>query len=100
MCAGTITEGPERRGEVMSDFDRFVGVWELEGIEDFLEGKRGPPAGFERSSGLLFYLPTGEMSVNFAGSSRPPVLREVAPTEAEFAFAVSAYGGYAGRGEL
>ena len=84
----------------MSDFDRFVGVWELEGIEDFLEGKRGPPAGFERSSGLLFYLPTGEMSVNFAGSSRPPFLREFSPTESELAAAGATYGGYAGRWEL
>src|ERR1035441_2287812 len=61
MCAVTIPEGPGRGGDGMSDFDRFVGVWELDGIEDFLEGKRGPPAGFERSSGLLFYLPTGEL---------------------------------------
>src|ERR1017187_5329455 len=92
MCAVTIPEGPGRGGDGMSDFDRFVGVWELDGIEDFLEGKRGPPAGFERSSGLLFYLPTGEMSVNFAGSSRLPFLREFFPTQSELAAAGSAYG--------
>jgi hypothetical protein len=84
----------------MSDFDRFVGVWELEEIEDFLEGKRGPAPGFERSSGLLFYLPTGEMSVNFAGFSRLPFLREFFPTQSELAAAGSAYGGYAGRWEV
>jgi hypothetical protein len=84
----------------MSDFDRFVSVWELEEIEDFLEGKRGPAPGFERPSGLLFYLPTGEMSVNFAGSSRLPFLGEFSPTPAELAAAGSAYGGYAGRWEV
>ena len=84
----------------MSDFDRFVGVWELEEIEDFLEGKRGPAPGFERPLGLLIYLAAGFMSVNFAGSSRDPFLREFSPTPAELAAASATYGGYAGRWEL
>ena len=87
----------------MSDFERFVGVWELEEIEeieDFLEGKRGPAPGFERPAGLLIYLASGEMSVNFAGSSRIPFLREFSPTPAELAAAGAAYGGYAGRWEV
>ena len=87
----------------MSDFERFVGVWELEEIEeieDFLEGKRGPAPGFERPAGLLIYLASGEMSVNFAGSSRIPFLREFSPTSSELAAAGAAYGGYAGRWEL
>jgi hypothetical protein len=83
-----------------SDRARFVGVWELEEIEDFLEGKRGRPAGFERAKGLLMYLASGEMSVNFAGSSRIPFLREFSPTSSELAAAGAAYGGYAGRWEL
>jgi hypothetical protein len=82
------------------DFQRFVGVWELEEIEGFLEGKRGPPPGFERPSGLLIYLAAGFMSVNFAGSSRIPFLREFSPTSSELAAAGSAYGGYAGRWEV
>jgi hypothetical protein len=86
----------------MSDYGRFVGVWELEEIEDgdFLEGKRGPAPGFERASGLLIYLASGEMSVNFAGSSRTPFLREFSPSPSELAAAGAAYGGYAGRWEL
>ena len=88
----------------MSDFDRFVGVWELEEIEDedFLEGKRGgrPAVGFERPVGLLFYLASGVMSVNFAGASRIPFLREFSPSPSELAAAGAAYGGYAGRWEL
>jgi hypothetical protein len=88
----------------MSDFDRFVGVWELEGIEeeDFLEGKRGraPAVGFERPVGLLIYLASGFMSVNFAGSSRKPFLREFSPSPSEVAAAGAAYGGYAGRWEI
>src|ERR1017187_7723452 len=67
MCAVTIPEGPGRGGDGMSDFDRFVGVWELDGIEDFLEGKRGPPAGFERSSGLLFLPADGRDVRQFRG---------------------------------
>jgi hypothetical protein len=89
------------------DSERFVGVWELEGIEDFLEGKRGlpeqerrPALGFERPAGLLIYLASGFMSVNFAGLSRIPFLREFSPTPSELAAAGAAYGGYAGRWEL
>jgi hypothetical protein len=91
----------------MTDFQRFVGVWELEGIEereeseDFLErGKRRPARGFERPVGLLIYLASGEMSVNFAGSSRIHFLREFFPTSSELAAAGAAYGGYAGRWEV
>ena len=93
----------------MSDRDRFAGVWELERIEDsagrkkdedFLESKRGPAPGFERPSGLLIYLASGVMSVNFAGSSRIPFLREFSPTSSELALAGAAYGGYAGRWEV
>lgn len=92
----------------MGDFERFVGVWELERIEDeengknFLEGKRGwaPAVGFERPVGLLIYLASGEMSVNFAGTSRVQFQREFFPTSSELAAAGGAYGGYAGRWEL
>ena len=88
----------------MSDFDRFVGLWELEEIEeeDFLEGKRGraPAVGFERAVGLLIYLGSGFMSVNFAGLSRISFLREFSPTPSELATAGAAYGGYAGRWEV
>jgi len=86
----------------MSDFDRFVGVWELEEIEDFLEGNRGrgPAVGFERPVGLLIYLESGLMSVNFASSSRIHFLREFSPSPSELAAAGAAYGGYAGRWEL
>ena len=84
----------------MTEIRRFVGVWELEGIEDFLEGKRGPAPDFDKPSGLLIYLDTGFMSVNFAGSSRIPFLREFSPTSSELVAAGSAYGGYAGRWEL
>lgn len=88
----------------MSDFARFVGVWQLEEIEeeDFLEGKRGgaPAVGFERPVGLLIYLENGIMSVNFAGSSRIPFLREFSPTSSELAAAGAAYGGYAGRWDV
>lgn len=88
----------------MSDFDRLVGVWELEEIEDedFLEGNRAgrPAVGFERPVGLLIYLESGIMSVNFAGSSRIPFLREFSPSPSELAAAGAAYGGYAGRWEL
>ncbi len=95
----------------MSDFGRFVGVWELKEIEEeekiFLEGKRGemaprgrPAVGFERPVGLLMYLPSGEMSVHFAGTSRIHFLREFFPTPSELAAAGTAYGGYAGRWEL
>ncbi len=102
----------------MTDRRRFVGVWELEGIEegdfleskrgtpeiggtgDFLEGKRGPVPGFERPVGLLIYLASGFMSVNFAGTSRVPFLREFSPSPSELAAAGAAYGGYAGRWEL
>ena len=85
-----------------SDRDRFVGVWELEEIKDetFLEGKGGRVPGFERPVGLLIYLPSGFMSVNFAGSSRLPFLREFSPTPTELAAAAGAYGGYAGRWEV
>jgi hypothetical protein len=93
----------------MSDFERFVGVWELEEIEDedFLEGKRGgaaprgrPAVGFERAVGLLIYVASGEMSVHFAGSSRIHFQREFSPSPSELAAAGAAYGGYAGRWEL
>ncbi len=97
----------------MSDFERFVGVWELEEIRDeeeeknFLEGKRGgaaprwrPAVGFEKAAGLLIYLPSGEMSVNFMGLGRKPFLREFSPTPSELAAAGAAYGGYAGRWAL
>jgi Lipocalin-like domain len=84
----------------VTDTQRFVGVWELEGIEDFSEGSKGPAPGFERPVGLLIYLASGWMSVNFAGSSRPPFLREFSPTLAALAAAGSAYGGYAGRWEV
>ena len=88
----------------MADIQRFVGVWELEEIEeeDFSEGKkgRGPAVGFERPVGLLIYLQTGLMSVNFAGTSRLPFLREFSPSPSELAAAGAAYGGYAGRWEL
>ena len=102
----------------VTDTQRFVGVWELQGIEegDFLAGKRGTPklggiedflggkrtfvSGFERPVGLLIYLASGFMSVNFAGSSRPPFLREFSPTLSELAAAGTAYGGYAGRWEV
>jgi hypothetical protein len=84
----------------MSDFDRFIGVWELEEIEDFLEGKRGSAPGFELPVGLLIYLESGFMSVNFAGTSRKPFLREFSPSPSEVAAAGAAYGGYAGRWEV
>jgi hypothetical protein len=86
----------------MSDFEGFIGVWELEGIEDFLEGNRGrgPAVGFERPMGLLFYLRSGLMSVNFAGASRVHFLREFFPSPSELAAAGAAYGGYAGRWEV
>src|ERR1035438_10060806 len=102
MCAGTIPEGTlrEERMNAVTDAQRFVGVWELEGIEEgdsFEGGKRGFVSGFESPVGLLIYLPSGFMSVNFAGSSRPPFLREFSPTLSELAAAGTAYGGYAGR---
>ncbi len=88
----------------MSDFERFVGVWELEEIEEeiFLEGKRGraPAIGFERPVGLLIYLASCVMSVNFAGASRTHFLREFSPSPSELAAAGAAYGGYAGRWEV
>jgi hypothetical protein len=90
----------------MSDFSRFIGVWELEEIRDeegdFSEGNRAgrPAVGFEKPVGLLIYLESGLMSVNFAGASRIPFLREFFPTPAELAAAGAAYGGYAGRWEL
>ena len=98
----------------MGDFERFVGVWELEAILEvseendrgnFLEGNRAgevavPAAGFEQPLGLLLYLPTGEMSVHFAGTSRIPFLREFSPSPSELVSAGAAYGGYAGRWEL
>ena len=100
----------------VTDTQRFVGVWELEGIDegdslkgrkrarkagkDLLEGKRGPVPGFERPVGLLIYLASGYMSVNFAGTSRRPFLREFSPAPPELAAAGAAYGGYAGRWEL
>lgn len=94
----------------MTDNQRFIGVWELEAVEetkdeDFFEGvkrKRGerrPAPGFERPAGLLIYLASGEMSVNFSGSSRIPFLREFSPSPSELAAAGAAYGGYAGRWE-
>lgn len=90
----------------MADERRFVGVWELEGIEDeevdFLEGKggRAPAAGFEKPVGLLIYLASGGMSVHFAGGSRIHFQREFLPTPSELAAAGAAYGGYAGRWEV
>ena len=90
----------------MTESQRFVGVWELEGIEDededFIEGRRGgrPAAGFEKPVGLLIYLESGFMSVNFAGASRAPFLREFLPTPPELVAASAAYGGYAGRWEI
>ncbi len=86
----------------VTEIERFLGVWELEGIEDeekdFFEGKRGrTDAGFEKPVGLLIYLETGFMSVNFAGSSRIPFLREFSPSPSELSAASAAYGGYAGR---
>lgn len=76
----------------------------MEKIEEeiFLEGKRGwaPAVGFERPVGLLIYLSSGQMSVNFAGSSRIPFLRESSPSPSELAAAGAAYGGYAGRWEV
>ncbi len=88
----------------VADVQRFVGVWDLEGIEDedFFEGTRGrvPAVGLERPVGLLIYLASGEMSVNFAGSSRIHFLREFFPSPSELAAAGAAYGGYAGRWEL
>lgn len=87
----------------MTEIQRFVGVWELdkiEEIEDFLEGRRGPAPGFEKPSGLLIYLASGEMSVNFAGASRIHFLREFFPIPSELAAAGAAYGGYAGRWEV
>lgn len=86
----------------MTDFQRFVGVWKLEGIEDSLEGKRGgaPALGFEAPVGLLIYLASGEMSVTFAGTSRINFLREFSPSPSELAAAGAAYGGYAGRWEV
>jgi hypothetical protein len=88
------------RKKRMSDFQRFVGVWELERIEDFLEGKRGPAPGFETPVGLLIYLGSGLMSVSFAGASRIHFLREFSPSPSELSAAGAAYGGYAGRWEL
>ena len=86
----------------VTDFQRFIGVWELEEIEDSVEGDRAvrPAIGFERAVGLLMYLPSGEMSVNFAGTSRKPFLREFFPSPSELAAAGAAYGGYAGRWEV
>ncbi len=81
---------------VVTDTQRFVGVWKLEGIEE----EEGFVSGFEQPVGLLIYLPSGFMSVNFAGSTRPPFLREFSPTLAELAAAGTAYGGYAGRWEV
>jgi len=90
----------------MTDLQRFVGVWEVEEIRDeegdSLEGNRAgrPAVGFERPSGLLIYLASGVMSVNFAGASRIPFLREFSPSPSELSAAGAAYGGYAGRWEL
>lgn len=94
----------------MTDFERFVGVWELEGIEDeekiFIEGKwdggsiRAAPVGFEQPVGLLIYLESGVMSANFCGTSRIPFLREFSPSPSELAAAGAAYGGYSGRWDL
>ena len=82
----------------MSDFERFVGVWELDALLEtfeeneekiFLEGNgageaavRGgrPAVGFERPAGMLIYLASGEMSVHFAGTSRIYFQREFFPT--------------------
>jgi hypothetical protein len=50
--------------------------------------------------GLLLYLASGEMSVNFAGASRIHFLREFSPSPSELSAAGAAYGGYAGRWEL
>ena len=99
--------------EGLTDFERFVGVWELKGIEDsedseeteektFLESNRAgaPAVGFERPAGLLIYVASGHMSVNFAGSSRIPFLSESSPSPSELAAAGAAYGGYAGQWEL
>ncbi len=80
----------------MSDFERFVGVWELEAVLDTY----APAAGFEQPVGLLIYLPSGEMSVHFSGSARKPFLREFSPSPSELSLAGAAYGGYAGRWEL
>jgi hypothetical protein len=96
------------REKRMSDFDRFIGVWELEEIEDeeeekiFFEGKRGgrPAVGFGRPSGLLIYLASGVMSVHFSGGSRIHFQREFSPSPSELSAAGAAYGGYAGRWEL
>jgi hypothetical protein len=87
----------------LTEIQRFVGVWELEGIEDFLEGKRGgavPAVGYEQPVGLLIYLASGVMSVNFMGAGRIPFLREFSPSSSELAAAGAAYGGYAGRWEV
>ncbi|HTS03918.1 MAG TPA: lipocalin-like domain-containing protein [Thermoanaerobaculia bacterium] len=87
----------------MSDFERFVGVWELETIEDSSDMRRlrrQPRGAFENAVGLLIYLPSGVMSVNFAGASRIHFLREFFPSPSELAEAGAAYGGYAGRWEL
>jgi hypothetical protein len=87
----------------VTEIQRFVGVWDLEEIEeveDFLERKKGPAPGFERAVGLLIYLSCGLMSVNFAGASRIPFLTEFFPTPSELAAAGAVYGGYAGRWEL
>jgi hypothetical protein len=96
---GDLDDGGTRVAGV-SDFERFVGVWELEGIEEeiLLVGHRAgtPAAGFEKPVGLLIYLASGVMSVNFAGSSREPFLREFSPTPSELAAAGAGYGGYAG----
>jgi hypothetical protein len=98
--------GLEARKKTMSDLERFIGVWELERIEDeegdFLEGNRAgrPAVGFENPVGLLIYLASGEMSVHFSGGSRIHFQREFLPTPSELAAAGAAYGGYAGRWEL
>jgi Lipocalin-like domain len=84
----------------VTDFQRLVGAWELQGIEDFLEGKKGSAPGFQRPVGLLIYLASGEMSVNFAGASRIHFRSEFFPTPSELAAAGAAYGGYAGRWEV
>src|SRR5512141_2572931 len=94
LWARTISEDSRREERMngVTDTQRFVGVWKLEGIEeeDFLEGKRGQAPGFERAVGLLIYLASGWMSVNFAGLSRPPFLMEFSPTFAALAAAGSA----------
>jgi len=84
----------------VTETQRFVGVWELEAIQDFFEGKRRPASGFGKAAGLLIYLASGFMSVNFAGTSRKAFLREFSPSPSELAAAGTAYGGYAGRWEL